>query len=194
MNRRINYGYRIFILISISINILFISIKYVIPQGYAFDPVPFKEIPFAGINSTTGSFKLEADLSLDFGGPTSIIQNNNTTPITDLKLDKDDEKLALAFDCETNNKMCDLNSYPERVEIYLVDNTIRDNQIAENSVPMLKLGSKSCDGQTLERCGTLDSYEFFIPSNILIQKYKMVILAYFDEAEWYFINPIEINE
>jgi hypothetical protein len=72
----------------------------------------------------------------------------------------------------------------------LVDRGTRDGHVARNSFPILELKKNDCGSQSLEDCADFD---FDIPEDILIKKYKIVIDMAFDEAQWIFINPVTIT-
>ena len=107
-----------------------------------------------------------------------------------MRLDKDDTNLHLELQCDSND-ICDTSLAPESVSIYLVDDTIQDIRIAENSIPTIQLGSNNCGSLSIEDCANFD---FSIPGNIILDNYKIVVEMSFDEAEWMFINPVEIGD
>ncbi|MGD1837944.1 MAG: hypothetical protein ACPKPY_07785, partial [Nitrososphaeraceae archaeon] len=52
------------------------------------------------------------------------------------------------------------------------------------------LESNTCgSNQAIEDCA---NFSFSIPGNIVLQEYKIVVEMNFDEAEWIFINHVEI--
>ena len=154
-----------------------------------FNPVPFNEIPLVVINYTYGQYKFGADFSIDFGGLPVIEQDMSATSVPNMRLDKDDTNLHLELQCDSND-ICDTSLAPESVRIYLVDDAIQDIHIAENSIPTLQLGSNNnCGSLSIEDCANFD---FSIPGNIILGNYKIVVEMSFDEAEWIFINPVEI--
>jgi hypothetical protein len=153
-----------------------------------FNPVPFKEIPLVVINSTYREDKFGADFSLDFGDGTVIEQDFSASSVPNMRLDKDDTNLSLQLLCDSND-MCDASLAPQSVPIYLVDDDIQDIHIAENSIPTLQLGSNNCGSLSIEDCA---NFTFSIPGNIILGNYKIVVETSFDEAEWIFINPVEI--
>jgi hypothetical protein len=153
-----------------------------------FNPVPFNEIPLVVINYTYGQYKFGADFSLDFGDLPVIEQDISATSVPTMRLDKDDTNLHLELQCDSND-ICDTSLAPESVSIYLVDDTIQDIHIAENSIPTIQLGSNNCGSLSIEDCANFD---FSIPGNIILGNYKIVVEMSFDEAEWIFINPVEI--
>jgi hypothetical protein len=55
---------------------------------------------------------------------------------------------------------------------------------------MLELADNDCGTHSIEDCANFD---FSIPSNILLQDYKIVVDMSFDEAGWLFINPVKIR-
>jgi hypothetical protein len=106
-----------------------------------------------------------------------------------MRLDKDDVTLSLQLQCDSND-ICDTSLAPESVRIYLVDDAIQDIHIAENSIPTIQLGSNNnCGSLSIDDCANFD---FSIPGNIILGNYKIVVEMSFDEAEWIFINPVEI--
>ncbi|MGI9010941.1 MAG: hypothetical protein ACR2F1_07125 [Nitrososphaeraceae archaeon] len=153
-----------------------------------FNPVPFNEIPVVVVNYTYGQYKFGADFSLDFGGLPVIEQDISATSVPNMRIDKDDTNLYLELQCDSND-ICDTSLAPESVSIYLVDDTIQDIHIAENSIPTIQLGSNNCGSLSIEDCANFD---FSIPGNIILGNYKIVVEISFDEAEWIFINPLEI--
>jgi hypothetical protein len=153
-----------------------------------FNPVPFNEIPLVVVNYTYGQYKFGADFSLDFGGLPVIEQDISATSVPNMRLDKDDTNLHLELQCDSND-ICDISLAPESVRIYLINDAIQDIHIAENSIPTLQLGSNNCGSLSIEDCANFD---FSIPGNIILGNYKIVVEMSFDEAEWIFINPVEI--
>ncbi|HEX6646200.1 MAG TPA: hypothetical protein VF047_03395 [Nitrososphaeraceae archaeon] len=153
-----------------------------------FNPVPFNEIPLVVVNYTYGQYKFGADFSLDFGGLPVIEQDISATSVPNMRLDKDDTNLHLELQCDSND-ICDISLAPESVSIYLINDAIQDIHIAENSIPTLQLGSNNCGSLSIEDCANFD---FSIPGNIILGNYKIVVEMSFDEAEWIFINPVEI--
>ena len=153
-----------------------------------FNPIPFNEIPLVVVNYTYGQYKFGADFSLDFGDLPVIEQDISATSVPNMRLDKDDTNLHLELQCDSND-ICDTSLAPESVSIYLVDDTIQDIHIAENSIPTIQLGSNNCGSLSIEDCANFD---FSIPGNIILGNYKIIVEMSFDEAEWIFINPVEI--
>ena len=153
-----------------------------------FNPVPFNEMPLVVVNYTYGQYKFGADFSLDFGDLPVIEQDISATSVPNMRLDKDDTNLHLELQCDSND-ICDTSLAPESVSIYLVDDTIQDIHIAENSIPTIQLESNNCGSLSIEDCANFD---FSIPGNIILGNYKIVVEMSFDEAEWIFINPVEI--
>ena len=153
-----------------------------------FNPVPFNEIPLVVVNYTYGQYKFGADFSLDLGDLPVIEQDSSATSVPNMRLDKDDTNLHLELQCDSND-ICDTSLAPESVSVYLVDGTIQDIHIAENSIPTIQLGSNNCDSLSIEDCANFD---FSIPGNIILGNYKIIVEMSFDEAEWIFINPVEI--
>lgn len=159
-----------------------------IAEQNQFNPVPFNEIPLVVVNYTYGQYKFGADFSLDFGGLPVIEQDISATSVPNMRIDKDDTNLYLELQCDSND-ICDTSLAPESVSIYLVDDVIQDIHIAENSIPTIQLGSNNCGNLSVEDCANFD---FSIPGNIILGNYKIVVEISFDEAEWIFINPLEI--
>ena len=159
-----------------------------IAEQNQFNPVPFNEIPLVVVNYTYGQYKFGADFSLDFGGLPVIKQDISATSVPNMRIDKDDTNLYLELQCDSND-ICDTSLAPESVSIYLVDDVIQDIHIAENSIPTIQLGSNNCGSLSIEDCANFD---FSIPGNIILGNYKIVVEISFDEAEWIFINPLEI--
>ena len=153
-----------------------------------FNPVPFSEIPLVVVNYTYGQYKFGADFSIDFGGLPVIEQDISATSVPTMRLDKGDTNLYLELQCDSND-ICDTSLAPESVSIYLVDDDIQDIHIAENSIPTIQLGSNNCGSLSIEDCA---NFEFSIHGNIILGNYKIVIEMSFDEAQWIFINPLEI--
>jgi hypothetical protein len=153
-----------------------------------FSPVQFKEIPLVVINSVYREDKFGADFSLDFGDETVIEQDFSASSIPNMRLDKDDTNLSLQLLCDSND-ICDTSLAPQSVRIYLVDDDIQDIHIAQNSIPTLQLGNNNCGNLSIADCA---NFAFSIPGNIILGNYKLVVEMSFDEAEWIFINPVEI--
>lgn len=143
-----------------------------------FNPVPFNEIPLVVVNYTYGQYKFGADFSLDFGDLPVIEQDISATSVPNMRLDKDDTNLHLELQCDSND-ICDTSLAPESVSIYLVDDTIQDIHIAENSIPTIQLGSNNCGSLSIEDCANFD---FSIPVNIILGNYKIIVEMSFDEA------------
>ena len=159
-----------------------------IAEKSQFNPVPFNEIPLVVINYTYGQYKFGDDFSIDFGDETIIEQDISATSVPNMLIDKGDTNLYLELLCDSND-ICDTSLAPESVSIYLVDDAISDINIAENSIPLLQLGNNNCGSLSIEDCANFD---FSIPGNIILGNYKIVVEMSFDEAEWIFINPVEI--
>ena len=153
-----------------------------------FNPVPFNEIPLVVINHTNGQYKFGADFSIDFGGLPVINQDTSATTVPNMQIDKDDTNLVLELQCDPNDR-CDTSLAPDNVRLYLTFNSVSDTNIAQNSIPILELGSKDCNTLSVQDCA---NFEFSIPGSIILQDYKIVVDISFDEAEWIFINPVEI--
>jgi hypothetical protein len=156
-------------------------------EAYGFDPVPFDEIPLVIINSDD-DYEFGADYSLDFGDETQIIHDDDAELASNMKLDEDDDRLSLEVECDGNDES-DASLSPEHVTIYLVDRALSDGHIPLDSYPLLQLESNDC-GSTVEDCADFD---FDIPGDIVNQRYKIVVEMDFDEAEWFFINPVRIT-
>lgn len=184
-NKQIRYCH----IMAITLGILSITL-YSYNNAYAttFEPVPFNKIPLAIINSEDDNYEFSADYSLDFGGETQIEHDDDAELAGNMKLDKDDDNLSLEVQCDSND-ICDDSLAPQDVTVYLVDRGTRDGHIARNSVPVLELEKNDCGSQSIEDCADFD---FEIPDDILIKKYKIVVDMSFDEAEWIFINPVRI--
>ena len=153
-----------------------------------FNPVPFNEIPLVVINYTYGQYKFGADFSLDFGDLPVIEHDISATSVPNMRLDKDDTNLSLELQCDPNDR-CGTSLAPENVKIYLTSISTPDINTAQNSIPILQLGSNNCGNLSIEDCA---NFHFSIPGNIVLQEYKIVVEMSFDEAEWIFINPVEI--
>jgi hypothetical protein len=153
-----------------------------------FNPVEFNEIPLVVINYNYGQYKFGDDFSIDFGDETIIEQDISATSVPNMLIDKGDTNLYLELLCDSND-ICDTSLAPESVSIYLVDDAISDINIAENSIPLLQLGNNNCGSLSIEDCANFD---FSIPGNIILGDYKIVVEMSFDEAQWIFINPVEI--
>lgn len=171
--------------------ILFVSITLFTYNNevYAFEPVPFDEIPPVIINSEDDDYEFGADYSLDFGDETQIIHDDDAELASNMRLDEDDDSLSLEVACDGNDE-CDASLSPEHVSVYLVDRNLRDGHIPLDSYPLLQLGNNEC-GSTVEDCADFD---FNIPGDIVNQRYKIVVEMDFDEAEWFFINPVRITD
>ena len=155
----------------------------------AFEPVAFNKIPSAIIDSEDDKYEFTADYSLDFGGQTKIKHDDNALLASNMKLDKDDNTLSLKVKCDSSD-ICDDSLSPTDITVYLVDRGYKDGQIARNSIPQIELQKNDCGSHTLEACANFD---FDIPHDILIKKYKIVVDMVFDEVEWIFINPVRIT-
>jgi hypothetical protein len=169
MNKQIRYSQVIAIILGI-VSIIFFTYN----NAYAspFEPVPFNKIPSAIINSEDNDYEFTADYSLDFGGETRIEHDDDAALASNMKLDKDDDSLS-----------------PQDVRLYLVERGMKDGHIARNSILLLELEKNDCGSLSIEDCADFD---FDIPEDILIKKYKIVVDMAFDEAEWIFINPVRI--
>jgi len=184
---QISYGH----IIGMALGIVFVTLFTFSNNAYvaAFEPVPFNKIPSAIINSEDDEYEFTADYSLDFGGETQIEHDDDAELASNMRLDKDDDSFSLEVECGGND-ICDDSLSPEDVSVYLVDRGMKDGHIARNSVPVLELAKNDCGTLSLEDCAT---FEFDIPEDILIQRYKIVIDMVFDEAEWIFINPVRVT-
>jgi hypothetical protein len=185
MNKQIRYSQVIAIILGI-VSIIFFTYN----NAYAapFEPVPFNKIPSAIINSEDNDYEFTADYSLDFGGETRIEHDDDAALASNMKLDKDDDSLSLEVECDRND-ICDDSLSPQDVRLYLVERGMKDGHIARNSILLLELEKNDCGSLSIEDCADFD---FDIPEDILIKKYKIVVDMAFDEAEWIFINPVRI--
>jgi hypothetical protein len=186
MNKQIRYRYIMAITLGIvSITLFTNSDMY----AAAFEPVPFNKIPPAIINSKDDKHEFTADYSLDFADETQIRHDDDAKLASNMKLDKDDDRLSVEVKCDSND-ICDTSLSPREVTVYLVDRGTKDGQIARNSIPQLELKKNDCGSHSIEDCAHFD---FDIPDDILTKKYKLVVDMVFDEAEWIFINPVRIT-
>jgi len=177
-----------------SIGVLFLVSSLISVQSshvgaVEFAPVPFDRIPVARVSSDNGGYNLTADFSIDFGDEAVAIKNNDTDYVNNMTLNMEDNGLSFGVECDSNDE-CGTGLSPTAIKIYLVDNKITDIQIVENSVPSLEIGYNDCGSLSVEDCA---NFNFYIPSDILVQKYKIVAEMSFDEAKWIFINPVEIQ-
>jgi len=180
----------LFLLVGLFLNLNPIILKSVHVDAVEFAPIPFNNIPIAVINSENSTYNLEADFSIDYGDETVIEENNQSAKyIKNMELHISGNGSSLILKCDSND-VCGTSLAPTSVKIYLVDSDIEDTQIANKSIPMLELADNDCGTQSVEDCANFD---FSIPSNILLQDYKIVVDMSFDEAEWLFINPIKIR-
>ena len=186
MNNQIRYRYFMITTLGIVFIALFTNNDM---YAAAFEPVPFNKIPSAIINSEDNKYKFTADYSLDFGGQTRSKHDDNALLASNMNLDKDDNTLSLKVKCDIND-ICDDSLSPTDISVYLVDRGHKDGQIARNSIPQIELQKNDCGSQSLEDCA---HFNFGIPHDILIKKYKIVVEMVFDEAEWIFINPASIT-
>jgi hypothetical protein len=53
----------------------------------------------------------------------------------------------------------------------------------------MELAYHNCGTQSIKNCANID---FSIPSNVTGKNYNIVLDMSFDEAQWLFINPVEI--
>lgn len=186
MNNQIRYRYFLTITLGIVSIVLFTNSNM---YAAAFEPVAFNKIASAIIDSKDDKYEFTADYSLDFGGQTKIKHDDHALRASNMKLDKDDNTLSLKVKCDSND-ICDDSLSPTDITVYLVDRGYKDGQIARNSIPQIELQKNDCGSHTLEGCAHFD---FDIPHDILIKKYKIVVDMVFDEAEWIFINPVSIT-
>jgi len=175
------------VLLTVAVSFI-LSISTFGDVAFAFEPVSFNKIPSAIINTEDDNYEFTADYSLDFGDETKIKHDDHSLLASNMKLDKNDDSLSVEVKCDSND-ICDDSLSPDNVRVYLVDRGIRDGNIARNSIPLLELEKNDCGSESLEDCAHFD---FDIPQDILIKKYKIVVDMAFDEAEWIFINPIRI--
>lgn len=171
---------------------LFLAINPIILQSIRidaieFEPVQFDKIPKVIINSNNVEYKFGADYSMDFGDETVITNDSSAEIAKDMTLFTN-EIQSLNVQCDDND-ICGTNLAPNMVDIYLVDGTFQDKQIVENSVPKLEVESTDCGTNTIKVCA---NFNFTIPGDILIHDYKIVVDMTFDEAQWFFINPVKI--
>jgi len=157
-------------------------------NGIKFEPVPFNKVPVAMINSSNGNYNIGADFSIDYGDETAMKKANDPIYAKDMKLDKEDTGLSLGLDCDSND-VCGTTLAPSHVKIYLVESAIRDEQIVNNTTPIVELADNDCGPKSIKDCA---NFKFSIPSNILIQNYSIVLDMSFDEARWIYINPVMI--
>ena len=183
MKKQIEYTH----ILLITLGILSITLFTYNDSVYAFDPVPFDEIPSVIISQDDDDYEFGADYSLDFGDETQIIHDDDAELASNMRLDED-IPLSLEAECDSNDE-CDASLSPEHVTVYLVDRDLRDSHIPTDSYPVLQLEKNDC-GSTVEDCLNFD---FDIPGDIVNQRYKIVVEMDFDEAEWFFINPVRIT-
>ncbi len=179
----------LFILVGLFLNLNPIMLKSIHVDAVKFTPIPFNNIPIGVINSENSTYKLEADYSIDYGDEPVIENNQSAKYIKNMELHISGNGSSLELHCDSND-VCGTSLAPTSVKIYLVDSDIEDNQIANKSIPILELADNDCGTQSIEDCANFD---FSIPSNILLQDYKIVVDMSFDEAEWLFINPVKIR-
>jgi hypothetical protein len=157
-------------------------------DAVVFDPVPFDKIPLVKINSNNGEYKIGADYSIDFGDEPVIKRANDTKVAENMTLNKQDKGLSLKLECDSND-ICGTSLAPSYVIIYLVNSSISDEQIVNISVPNLELGYNDCNTGSIKKCA---NFEFSIPTNVTAREYNIVLDMSFDEAQWIFINPVNI--
>lgn len=165
-----------------------IVFQYSEVKGVKFDPVPFDNIPRAKINSNNGQYKIGVDFSIDFGDEPIIKKDNHSRSAKNMVLNVHDNGISLELECDSND-ICGTSLAPAYVKIYLVNNDISYEQIINNSIPNMELAHHNCGTQSIENCANID---FSIPSNVTGQNYSIVLDMSFDEAQWVFINPVEI--
>ena len=107
---------------------------------------------------------------------------------SNMKLVRDNDSLSPEFKCNSND-ICDDSLSPQDVRVCLVDRGIQDGHIARNSIPLFELEKNGRGSQSIEDCANFD---FDIPEDIPIKKFKIIVDMVFDEAEWIFINPVRI--
>jgi hypothetical protein len=178
----------LFIIVALFLILNHTIFKSTYVNAIKFAPVPFDNIPIAVINSNNTKYKLGADFSIDYGDETVIKRDYDAKSNNNMMLHTSDNGSSLELECDSNDE-CGTSLAPTSVKIYLVDSDIKDNQIIQNSVPILELEDKDCATQTIEVCGNFD---FSVPADTLLQNYKIVVDLSFDEAEWLFINPVKI--
>lgn len=179
----------LFILVGLFLNLNPIISKSVHIDAVKFDATPFNNIPIAVINSENSTYNLEADFSIDYGDEKNVTSNNQSAKYIENMEFISGNGSSLMLQCDSND-VCGTSLAPTSVKIYLVDSDIEDIQIANKSIPILELADNDCGTQSIEDCANSD---FSIPSEILLQDYKIVIDMSFDEAEWLFINPVKIR-
>jgi hypothetical protein len=179
----------LFILVGLFLILNPTILKSIHVNAVKFTPVPFNNIPIAVIISDNGKYKLEADFSIDYGDKPVIKTDHSARDIKDMELHKSDNGSSLQLQCDSND-LCGTSLAPSSVKIYLVDSDIKDNQIANKSIPMIELVDNDCATQSIADCANFD---FSVPGDILLQNYKIVVDMLFDEAEWLFINPVKIR-
>ena len=175
-------------LLFLIINLFGLHLIQIQVNGIKFEPVPFNKVPLAIINSSNGNYKLGADFSIDYGDETAMKKANDPIYTIDMKLHKEDVGLSLGLGCDSND-VCGTTLAPSHVKIYLVESDIRDEQIANNTIPIVELADNDCGPKSIKDCA---NFKFSIPSNILIQNYSIVLDMSFDEARWIYINPVMI--
>ena len=180
-----------------SIILIIIGILFILSPDYLqsihvdaikFDPVPFDKIPIAIINSNNDEYKVGADFSVDYGDEPVIKRSNDSIIVNNVTLSKQDKDLSINLECDSND-ICGTSLAPSYVTIYLVNSSISDEQIVNNSVPNLELGYDDCGTGTTKKCASID---FSMPANLTAQNYSLVLDMSFDEAQWIFINPVKV--
>jgi hypothetical protein len=178
----------IFIIIGILLILNHIFLQSIHVDAIKFDPVPFDKIPIANINSENHEYKIGADFSVDYGDEPVIKRSNDSIGADNMTLHKQDKDLSLNLECDSND-ICGTSLAPSYITIYLVNSSISDEQIVNDSVPNLELGYNDCGIETVKKCANFD---FSIPPNVTVQNYSIVLDMSFDEAQWMFINPVSI--
>jgi hypothetical protein len=178
----------ILILIGISFILNPVFLQSIQVGGVKFDPVPFDRIPVAKINLNNNEYKIGADFSIDFGDEPVIKRANDSNLAKNMTLNKQDTGLSLELECDSND-ICGTSLAPSYVTIYLVNSSIIYDQIVNDSVSNLELGYNDCGIESIKNCANFD---FSIPSNVPVQNYSIVLDMSFDEAQWIFINPVNI--
>lgn len=175
------------IIVSLFFAINLITLQSIRIDAIGFEPVQFDKIPKVLINSNNVEYKFGADYSMDFGDETVVTNDSSAEIAKDMTLFTNKTQ-SLNVQCDDND-ICGTNLAPSMVSIYLVESTFLDKQIIENSIPKLEVGSNDCGTNTIKVCA---NFNFTIPSDILIHDYKIVVDMTFDEAQWFFINPVKI--
>lgn len=171
---------------------LFLALNPIVLQSIRIDainfsPVQFDKIPKVLIDSNNVEYRFGADYSMDFGDETVITNDSSAENANDVTLFTN-ETQSLNVQCDDND-ICGTNLAPSMVNIYLVDINFQDKQIVEKSIPKLEIETNDCGANTIKVCA---NFNFTLPSDLLIHDYKIVVDMSFDEAQWFFINPVKI--